>query len=40
MEDYNMTLKKVLKFVESIEELKETNEEEFRRIRSEMNNLL
>ena len=40
MENYNTTLKKVLKFVGSIEYLQETNEEEFRRIRSEMADLL
>lgn len=36
----NMTLKKALNFVESVEYLRETNEEEFRRIRSEMADLL
>ncbi|WP_278683133.1 hypothetical protein [Paraclostridium bifermentans] len=36
----NMTLKEALNFVESIEYLHETNEEEFRSIRSEMVDLL
>lgn len=40
MKNCNMTLKKALNFVESVEYLQETNEEEFRRIRSEMADLL
>lgn len=40
MENYNMTLKEALNFVESVEYLQETNEEEFRRIRSEIVDLL
>lgn len=40
MENYNMTLKKVLNFVESIEYLQEANKEELGRIRSEMVDLL
>lgn len=40
MENYNMTLEETLNFVESVEYLQETNEEEFRRIRNEMVDLL
>ncbi len=40
MKNNNMALKETLNFVESVEYLQETNEEEFRRIRSEMADLL
>ncbi|MGV3027098.1 hypothetical protein ACED96_15465 [Clostridium thermobutyricum] len=40
MKNYNMTLKEALNFIESIEYLKETNEEEFGIIRSEIVDLL
>ena len=40
MENYNMTLKKALNFVEYMEYLQEANKEELGRIRSEMVDLL
>lgn len=40
MENYNMTLKKALNFVEYMEYLQEANKEDLGRIRSEMVDLL